>query len=517
MIKKIMSIVSDNYYCNMATHVFLTLQSFNSFSFDTIVDWDVLFIRPEFLYLLGSKIQDIHSRFILITGSDFAIPEDHRLGQSLFETLLQCKYLMKWYTINLVNTKGIYKDVFVQLPIGIPFFSPVRRNGWMEWNYSPERIMTNIPFRLLEWDKFQQENKTHPKLVYISYSSVNTSDGVVIEGQLQYKHRDEIDKHLATSSLQKLNLVDFDDYIHEARQYKMMLCPMGRGFDTFRVWEALTLGIVPIVFSNPANAIYQGLPVITITRLEQLNEDYLLAQWNELMHSDHSFSFETLKIDYWQKHLQLPHYSLQHSIGYSLEEKSTLTPELLAMHGMSGKMFRHFLNRMGSFPHMSYLEVGTHTGSTVNAFMKHNRNKVTVIDMWKEDKVYETFKNTSASHIGDNELSIIKSNCWDVDPYSIGTFRIFFYDGDHSYRSQYRALIHFYPCMEKRFVFVIDDWNLLDVRKGTFDSIRDLNYKVIYQFEQRTTNNDDYAPMHLSFQYGDWHNGVGILLVEKHT
>ena len=43
--------------------------------------------------------------------------------------------------------------------------------------------------------------------------------------------------------------VEVDHYL-EAAQSKFVLCPSGLGFDTYRLWETLMLGSIPIVESN---------------------------------------------------------------------------------------------------------------------------------------------------------------------------------------------------------------------------------------------------------------------------
>ena len=44
----------------------------------------------------------------------------------------------------------------------------------------------------------------------------------------------------------------------------MFFCPSGMGFDTFRLWETLSLGAIPIVESNVAgmDRTYGSLPVV---------------------------------------------------------------------------------------------------------------------------------------------------------------------------------------------------------------------------------------------------------------
>jgi hypothetical protein len=49
------------------------------------------------------------------------------------------------------------------------------------------------------------------------------------------------------------------------------------------------------------------------------------------------------------------------------------------------------------------------------------------------------------------------------------------YDGNHTNYSCYKALLHYYICLDDVFIFIVDDWYWKDVRDITFNSIKKLN------------------------------------------
>jgi hypothetical protein len=93
-----------------------------------------------------------------------------------------------------------------------------------------------------------------------------------------------------------------------ARKYRRLLArfgfvasPPGAGVDCFRTWEALYLGVVPIVKKSPFYEFFPGLPVL------------LLDDWNEVLNWDEAFLADTreilspridsspyLRFDYWK-------------------------------------------------------------------------------------------------------------------------------------------------------------------------------------------------------------------------
>jgi hypothetical protein len=51
---------------------------------------------------------------------------------------------------------------------------------------------------------------------------------------------------------EEFNRLSIEEYLHEMNKHKFVLCPVGHGPDTHRLWEAIALGCVPIVESPEA-------------------------------------------------------------------------------------------------------------------------------------------------------------------------------------------------------------------------------------------------------------------------
>ena len=87
------------------------------------------------------------------------------------------------------------------------------------------------------------------------------------------------------------------------------------------------------------------------------------------------------------------------------------------------------------------------------------------------------------------------------------------YDGNHTNESHYRALLHYYNCLDNIFIFVVDDWNWEDVRNGTRNSIQNLNLKILYEREIRLTFDNSHTPQELG--RNTWWNGIYVAILEK--
>jgi len=77
----------------------------------------------------------------------------------------------------------------------------------------------------------------------------------------------------------------------------MVACPRGQGIDTYRFWEAIYMGAIPII-TRPPKAYAQcieGLPVIIVEQWSELaNHSWVLRQYSEAQRSRPDFSKASL-------------------------------------------------------------------------------------------------------------------------------------------------------------------------------------------------------------------------------
>ena len=88
-----------------------------------------------------------------------------------------------------------------------------------------------------------------------------------------------------------------------ASRSKFVFCPSGLGFDTFRLWETLVVGSVPIVESNAAglDRIYASLPVLVVRNYAEVNEDLLHKAYECFYKNANIFKYNHLSLSYWRQ------------------------------------------------------------------------------------------------------------------------------------------------------------------------------------------------------------------------
>ena len=186
---------------------------------------------------------------------------------------------------------------------------------------------------------------------------------------------------------------------------------------------------------------------------------------------------------------------------------SKITDGILNMDGMSGKKTRHFYNNLLNKDDARYLEIGTWKGSSVCSAMCGNKAKVVCIDNWSEfGGPKNEFLTNFNTYKGENEASFIEEDCYNVNISKLPKFNIYMYDGNHTKDSHYKALVHYYDCLDDMFIFIVDDWNCEVVRDGTYESFKHLKFSVLYEKEIYTPGNGTHET---------WWNGIYVAILKK--
>jgi hypothetical protein len=196
------------------------------------------------------------------------------------------------------------------------------------------------------------------------------------------------------------------------------------------------------------------------------------------------------------------------------EYRSKINQEIIAIQGMSGVLTRHFYNNLMSMEDVRYLEIGSWKGSTACSAMCGNNGTIVCIDNWSEwGGPKEEFLQNFEKHRGQNKATFIEMDCFDVDISQLPKFNIYLYDGNHSNESHYRALTHYYDCLDDVFIYIVDDWNVREIRDGTKRSIKDKGLKVLYEKEIRMTWDNSHTPFDVAGKY--WWNGIYVAILQK--
>jgi hypothetical protein len=115
-----------------------------------------------------------------------------------------------------------------------------------------------------------------------------------ISASLDYDHSNFIDSVSLPEHLDKLSMSKF------------VLCPPGdKGYDSFRIWQGLLMGSIPVVEANPfgpgLEKSFSLLPVLVVPDLLALQPDHLTEAYECFRSYSNQWRFDLLTQRHWDE------------------------------------------------------------------------------------------------------------------------------------------------------------------------------------------------------------------------
>jgi len=166
--------------------------------------------------------------------------------------------------------------------------------------------------------------------------------------------------------------------------------------------------------------------------------------------------------------------------------------------GQSGVKNLCLMNNLCSINDLNYLEIGLFNGLTFYCSLYKNSVNAVGIDNWSEfNGSRDIFDNNMSKCQTHSEANIVYSDCF--SKFSIESCKkildkkkidIFLYDGGHSEKDHNSILRHYdADILSDTFIFVVDDWQQLEVQRGTILALDDA-YDVLWEATGRSVNDD---------------------------
>jgi len=86
---------------------------------------------------------------------------------------------------------------------------------------------------------------------------------------------------------------------------KFAICPRGTGIDTYRLWDCLYLGCIPIVEKYDGHEDWKDLPIYFVDSLDfykTVTEEMLHTKYEEMLSTE--YNFNKLSFFYWTSRIQ---------------------------------------------------------------------------------------------------------------------------------------------------------------------------------------------------------------------
>lgn len=95
--------------------------------------------------------------------------------------------------------------------------------------------------------------------------------------------------------------VSREQFMRDLSNSKFVICPRGKAYDTFRFYDTLYSGSIPIVIRLPFHKYFEDLPILFLDSIESfssLTEEYLEDEYKKLILKKRSY-YRELDMDWW--------------------------------------------------------------------------------------------------------------------------------------------------------------------------------------------------------------------------
>ncbi len=186
---------------------------------------------------------------------------------------------------------------------------------------------TEIPENVMHWYS-TNVNVVHPKITMIPFGVNDQGHGYQIvekynkplkdkENKLYVNFQDyTIDRIRYKAHFKRFEWVTYHDkvglhvdkFYEELSNHKFVLCPFGNGLDSYRLYETLIVGSIPVMQESvfTTHLVNMGLPIVTINNFLAVGD----SQFEQLkdLYEKQNFEFkegmlDKIKEDYWKKEL----------------------------------------------------------------------------------------------------------------------------------------------------------------------------------------------------------------------
>lgn len=224
-------------------------------------DGSVLFCHTHFLPTLFNFLRNSKNRYVLVSHNS-----DIGIGTDLFRSKPDC--IVSWFAQNVVYGG----DFVVPLPIGMerPGIAQSGNINVLRQQWSRPRVFKNWAYLNLNY---------------------NTNSGVRLPIIHLLCNKSFITYRCLTDR------ISFPEFINEMYQHPFVVSPPGNGLDCIRTWEALYIGVIPILLKSYMEKEFSDLPILFVEKYDMLTEDFLVENYRRM--SAIRWDLDKMKMSYW--------------------------------------------------------------------------------------------------------------------------------------------------------------------------------------------------------------------------
>lgn len=191
-------------------------------------------------------------------------------------------------------------DVQINGPIKLP--ENVKKVYTTNCNVAPGNGFHALPYGMMPFSSkiVQNYNKKLEKDIFV-YSNFRTHTHKPRKKIYNIvKNKEFILHEVFTQPGQKDTYEIMEKYFDQIARSKFCICPPGNGIDTYRMWEIIMTGSIPIVLkSHMIQHFKYDLPILDIECYSKLTEKYLEQKYEEMLQK--KYEKKLIDINYWKE------------------------------------------------------------------------------------------------------------------------------------------------------------------------------------------------------------------------
>ena len=258
---------------------------------------------------------------ILVTGDSVENSPLGSLGINIdeFKKLKEEGVIYHWFC---QNCDIDFENYVTPIPLGIDYHTLHRKNFWGE--SKTHFIFQDINLNLIARKRLHNFNKRKVKLIcdiHLNKGNFNKERQIAYQQSIKIKNALLINKAISRSNFWRI-----------MRDSQFIISPVGRGSDCHRTWEALALGVVPIIKTSVNDILFKEMPVLIVDSFKDIND--------HLLNKNYNFNNRNLKkitLEYWIDIIQQKKRELNQKTSKNKKVKSKLIKKKYSL-----SLFRYF-------------------------------------------------------------------------------------------------------------------------------------------------------------------------------
>lgn len=223
---------------------------------------------PEWI----SYFSNFNHTFILISSSPNPTCVPYRYypvkNPSSTNKILENPYLIAWFA----RHPCIIHRKIIPLPLGPSWYGGITKSKRLLSERTQHNIFKTSMILKKDFSHIVRMNK----ILWIA--KIDTSDNPYFKDHKNTR-RIAFEYIQNKSYVSIYERVSFEKYLNLVMGHKYCLSPPGRGIDTYRTWECLILGSIPIVLTSSMDFVYSQFPIIILEDWKYLKQEYLETRY----------------------------------------------------------------------------------------------------------------------------------------------------------------------------------------------------------------------------------------------